>query len=599
MPYLSAMLNTRIRNLEGTEIGRLEDVVAVSGARFPVVKGIIVGQGRGASRRRFFVPWSSVVEWREREMVTGEEAAAGEPAKGDILLVRDLLDKQIVDMEGYKIVRVSDIRIARSGGELRVMGADVGLPAILRRLGLGAFARWMRGAGGVFAERLVAWNLVSPVEPMPYDVRLRVPYRKFVEGHPSDVADIIEQLDEEQRAKVLALIDDPKAAEVLARVVPQMRSAVAKSLDDDRLSGLLEIMPPDEATDILGSLPRDKAQVLLSQMGIEEAHLVRELLGYDPETAGGRMTTGFVAVPQALSAGGTIEYLRRIGEEAETVYYVYVVDAEGHLSGVLSLRDLLRAQPDEPVGGLMMRDVITSEVNDDQEAAAEKLSRYNLLAIPVVDEDFVLKGIVTVDDAIDVIIEESSEDLAQVSGVPLVEGARGNPVFDTSRWAATVLTFLGGVIATSLFGVFRSTFVAALALAYFVPLVLRASNDVSTWSLAASVRGLKSREEEGGLDARTLARESAYTLATAAVIAGAGLGFGLSWTDDARQAIAGAAGLFAAVALAGVTGLAAPLLFRSMRSGPAVVSGRVVGIMVTSVSVASFLAVAGLVTGAW
>lgn len=599
MPYLSAMLGNRIESAVGVFIGRLEDVVAVSGPKFPVVKGIMVGRGHGSRRRRFYVPWSSVTEWRANRIVIGEGGEERHPSQGDMFLSRDLLDKQIVDMDGYKIVRVSDIRIARSGGELRVMGADVGFLAILRRLGLGALAGWLRGAVGLLEDRTVPWNLVSPVDPMPYDVRLRVPYRRFVEIHPSDIADILEQLDEDQRAKVLALIDDPKAAEVLAQVIPGVRPTVAGSIGDERLSDLLEIMPPDEAADILGELSREKAQVLLSLMGIKEARVVRELLGYDPDTAGGRMTTEFVAIPRSLTAAEAIEHLRGIGEEVETIYYVYVVDAEGHLSGVLSLRDLLRSAAGETVGRVMMRDVITTELDDDQEAAAEKLSRYNLLAIPVVDEDHVLKGIVTVDDAIDVIIEESSEDMSQLSGVPLGEGAPVRHALDSRRWAATALTFLGGILATAIVGAFRTVFVTALALVYFVPLALRAAHDVSTWSLASSVRDLRGEASGGELAGRALARESLYTVSVAAVITVLGLAVGILWTGGVEKAAAAAVGLFTAVTLAGMIGLLAPVLLRRARSEPAVIPGRLVGVTVMAVSMVAFLAVSGLLLRAW
>jgi Mg2+ transporter MgtE len=589
------MLGSRIMSDDGDKLGRLEDVVAVSGPKFPVVTGVMVGQRQGTSRRHFYVPWSMVEESQPRKLVVRWRGETGdEPSKGDIFLSRDLLDKQIVDMDGYKIVRVSDIRIAESGGELRVMGADVGMQAILRRLGLRFLARAMELGGGIITDRVVPWNLVSPVGPMPYDVRLKVPYRKFMEIHPSDVADIIEQLDVEQRAKVLALIEDPKAAEVLARMIPGVRSSVAQAMEDERLSDLLEIMPPDEAADVLGALPRDKAQVLLSLMGLEEARIIRELLGYDPDTAGGRMTTEFVAVRDSLTAEETIEHLRRIGEEAETIYYVYVVDSDGHLSGVLSLRDLLRAKPPETVGHLMMRDVVTAEVDDDQERAAEKLSRYNLLALPVVDEDNTLKGIVTVDDAIDVMIEETSEDFSQLSGVPLAEEGRARRVRDMRRWAGTLLTFLGGILATALFGIFKSVFVAAIAVVYFVPLALRASHDVSVWSVAASVRELKEREEGNGSSAGVVAREYLYTLAAAAVISLLGFSAGLIWTRNVNQALAGGVGLFVGVAIAGMLGLLVPEVMKRARPEPSVAPGRLAGVIVMAMSMVAFLGITGL-----
>jgi magnesium transporter len=594
MPYLSAMLGRKIQDENGRTLGRLTDVVVEAGAKFPTVKGLVAKPGRGGER--IYIPWRDIAEFRTDRVELLRPPAGAESDEGDVFLYRDLLDKQIVDMNGYRIVRVSDIRIARSGGEMRVIGADVGVMAILRRLGLQSLAEKLRGErSGVLRDRIVPWNLVSPIGPMPYDVRLSVPYREFLQIHPSDLADIIEQLPEDQRAKILALIEDPKAAEVLSQILPGIRSEVAGSLEDERLSDLLEIMPPDEAADILGSLPREKAQFLLTLMGIEEAGVVSELLGYEPSTAGGRMTTEFIAVPDYITASETIEHLRKEAPDAETIYYIYVVDRESHLSGVLSLRDLLRARADVRTGSLMMRDVITSDVDDDQETVAEKLMRYNLLALPVVDEDHVLKGIVTVDDAIDVIRQESGEDFSQLSGVPFEE--EGTPVrdaLDPRRWGATMLAFLGGILATALFGIFRAEFILALAVVYFVPLALRASHDVSVWSLAAAVSGIHEESTAPSAVGRLLAREYLYTLAAAALISGLGFAAGLVWVHNWEAAAAGAVGLFVAIAVAGMLGLGLPLALKRARPGPAVGPGRMVVVLATAASLVCFLAVSDL-----
>jgi len=568
--------------------------VVEAGAKFPTVKGLVAKPGRGGER--IYIPWRDIAEFKTDRVELLRPPAGAESDEGDVFLYRDLLDKQIVDMNGYRIVRVSDIRIARSGGEMRVIGADVGVMAILRRLGLQSLVERLRSErSGLLRDRIVPWNLVSPIGPMPYDVRLRVPYREFLQIHPSDLADIIEQLPEDQRAKILALIEDPKAAEVLSQILPGIRSEVAGSLEDERLSDLLEIMPPDEAADILGSLPREKAQFLLTLMGIEEAGVVSELLGYEPSTAGGRMTTEFIAVPDYITASETIERLRKEAPDAETIYYIYVVDRESHLSGVLSLRDLLRARADVRTGSLMMRDVITSDVDDDQETVAEKLMRYNLLAVPVVDEDHVLKGIVTVDDAIDVIRQESGEDFSQLSGVPFEE--EGTPVrdaLDPRRWGATMLAFLGGILATALFGIFRAEFILALAVVYFVPLALRASHDVSVWSLAAAVSGIHEESTAPSAVGRLLAREYLYTLAAAALISGLGFAAGLIWVHNWAAAAAGAVGLFVAIAVAGMLGLGLPLALKRARPGPAVGPGRMVVVLATAASLICFLAVSDL-----
>jgi magnesium transporter len=600
LPNLSAMMGRRIEDGDGGLVGRLADVVVSSDAKFPPVKGFICRMPHHSSERTF-IPMSAVTEVKPDRIIVTPRSSQVEADEGDVFLYRDLLDKQIVDMDGYKIVRVSDIRIARSGPELRVIGADVGLLAILRRLGLAPVSeRLKRGRSSIFRDRIVPWNLVSPVGPMPYDVRLRVPYRQFLEAHPSDLADIIEQLPEDQRYKVLTLVEDPKAAEVLTQMIPGIRSEVAEGMEDERLSDLLEIMPPDEAADILGALPREKAQALLSLMGIQEASVVSELLGYEPTTAGGRMTTEFVAVSVAMTADQTIEYLRRAGPEAETIYYIYVLDRDGHLSGVLSLRDLLRASAGELVGNLMMRDVITAETLDDQETVADKLTRYNLLAVPVVDDDHVLKGIVTVDDAIDVIREETGEDFSQISGVPFEE--EGTPIrdaLDPRRWGATMLTFFGGIVAMALFSAFRKEFLVAIAIVYFVPLALRATHDVSVWSLAAAVSDIRERDVPARTLWRLLAREYLYTLVVACLISALGFAIALLWMKVGLTALAGALALFVAIAVAGMLGLAVPVVFRRARPGPAVGPSRLVSVIVMAISVVAFLAVSGLLVSAW
>jgi len=593
MPYLSTIVGTKVEDADGGRIGRVADVVAIPGSKFPVVRGLEVDHGRGRHRGTSFIPWSEVSDFRRDRIVVG--SPSGEPGAGDIFLRRDLLDRQIVDMDGYKIVRVNDIRIAKSGGELRVMGADVGGLAIIRRLGLSKSAE-VGGRATFVSERLIPWNLVSTIDPMPYDLRLRVPYRKFTDVHPSDIADIIEQLDEDQRAKVFALIEDPKAAEVLTHVLPEVRSSVASAIDDERLSDLLEIMPPDEATDIIGALPREKAQVLLSLMGIEEASVVRELLGYEPDTAGGRMTTEYISVPNWMTAEEIIEYLREAGKEAETIYYVYVVDSDSHLSGVLSLRELLRARADEVASKLMTRDLITAEVSDDQELVADRFSKYNLLSLPVVDEEHVLKGIVTVDDAIDVMLEESSEDFSELSGVPFEE--EGPPIrtaLSGRRWGVTILTFLAGVLGTVLFGIFKGDFVAAIALVYFTPLALRASQDVSLWSQAAAVKDIKGRERGGERTWKVLGREYTYTIIAAVLIFIMCFSAGMLWTGNARYALAGGMGVFVGVALAGMIGLIVPLALRRARPDPAVGISRVMAVLVIGVASLSYLVVGGLV----
>jgi len=182
---------------------------------------------------------------------------------------------------------------------------------------------------------------------------------------------------------------------------------VIEHMDAERASDILEEMPPDEVADILTELPREQAERLLSLMEKEEAQDVKELLAYEEDTAGGLMTTEYVAVPERLTAQQCIDELRRMEPNAESIYYVFVVAAEEHLRGVLSLRDLIVARPDTPISSIMIRDVIAVHLEDGVKEVAAVLSKYNLLAVPVVDDEFRLQGLVTVDDALDAVLPES------------------------------------------------------------------------------------------------------------------------------------------------------------------------------------------------
>ncbi|MBN1289883.1 MAG: magnesium transporter [Actinobacteria bacterium] len=601
MQYLSTMLNKRIYRSDGTGLGRLEDVMVTGATKFPFIEGIVVKAAITEKRRHYYVPWDKVSVGEDDKWTVEEYSDDPIPESGYFLLCRDLLDKQIVDLDGYKIVRVTDVRLARAGRMLRVVGVDIGVLAILRRLGFGWIADRLRGRlRGELWDKTVSWNLMAPVEQMPHDLKLLVPYREYLKAHPSDIADIVEQLDETQRTKMFALIDDPKAASVLVKVLPGKLEEVADSIDNDRLSDLLEIMPPDEAADILGSFTREKAELLLSLMEIDEASVVSELLGYDPDTAGGRMTTEYVSISKLMTPEDVMEKLRREHSEVETIYYLYVVDSDNHLSGVLSLRDLLRASSEEEIGGIMSRDIITSNVMDSQENVAEKLVKYNLLALPIVDNDHVMKGIVTYDDVIDVMMEEASEDLSRVSGVPFEdEGTPVHGILDRRRWYWTSLTFLGGLAGMVLFGIFRPVFAAALFLVYFIPLAMRATNNVSVWSLASAVYGLTTETAFEINWKEIFKREYGYMIAVSCFTAVVTFLVGRVWTQNLHQAFAAAAGIFTAVFLTGTLGIVIPVLLFQLSYGKVKSQGSLIKTAMMVVSISSYLLVGWAILRYW
>ena len=235
-------------------------------------------------------------------------------------------------------------------------------------------------------------------------MRLKVPSDKIADLHPADLAEIISDLSRAESSKLLDSLDMETLADTLEEVEPDFQASLVEAMSDERVADVLEEMAPDEAADLLAELPEDRSEDLLNLMEQDEAADVRKLLTYPEDSAGGIMTTEFVAVRPDLTAEQAISYLRKTAGEVETIYYVYVTDRDDRLVGVFSLQDLVLAQPKTPVDQFMHARLSPLSPLDSQEEAAQAIAKYNLLAIPVVDEDGKIHGIVTADDALDKII---------------------------------------------------------------------------------------------------------------------------------------------------------------------------------------------------
>jgi CBS domain-containing protein len=331
----------------------------------------------------------------------------------EVLLARDLLNRQIVDTQGMKVVRVNDLKLSVSGSQLRLLGAEVGVRGILRGL-----APWVETAvtavakrfGHRIDEQIIAWNYMDLLDRDLSKVQLSVSHTRLDELHPADVADILEQLDPAQRVAVFQHLDDERAGDAISEMEDEYQADVIDDLDDARASKLLGNMDPDDAADIVRDLPYEKAERLLRLMGVEDAEDIRKLLGYRDETAGGMMTTQFVSMHEDDTVGEAVDMLRELPEDYPTIHYLYVVNDYDKLVGVLSLRTLVLAQSTTKLHDVMFDDDLTTALPDEPEAnVADDISKYNLLAIPVVNEHGRMLGIVTFDDALDV-IEEDAED---------------------------------------------------------------------------------------------------------------------------------------------------------------------------------------------
>jgi magnesium transporter len=418
MKYLTELLGKPVVEPDGRRVAKVVDVIATQKERLPVLTALFLkGHGREGwvsirdteihpDRVQLRAPWDTLPPYM--------------PSEQDIRLQRDVLDKQIVDVHDYRVVRVNDVRLAECGDRACVVGVDAGLRALIRRTGLGlpveAIARWL---GKPLHSHLIAWDDVETLEPGMAGggrIKLKVPHEKIARLHPADIADIVEQLDPQQRTEVIEALDVETAADTLEEMEDEEAAAVMETLEHERAADILEEMEPDEAADLLGDLSSQRSEELLQQMEPEDAADVKELLTYHEETAGGLMTPEFVAIPAKMTAEQTIQRLREIAPKAESIYYVYVVDDDNRLVGVVSLRDLIVADPENHIADIMARNVRTVHINDHAQDVAHTLSRYNLLALPVVDDDGKLVGIVTVDDMMEFLLPpERRRKLPQVT----------------------------------------------------------------------------------------------------------------------------------------------------------------------------------------
>lgn len=401
--YLTELLGRPAELPDGRRAGRVRDAIATQGDRFPVLRALFV---KGAGREAWVdIDDAQVTAAGVRLRADLDALTAYRPAPGDVRLQRDLLDKQIVDVHDYRVVRVNDVRLAECGSRACVVGVDASLRAVVRRAGLGgpveALARALRRP---LQSRLIAWDDVETLEPGSAGsgrVKLKVPHERIARLHPADIADIVEQLTPQQRAEMIEALDVETAADTIEEMEDEEAVAVMETLDEHRAADILEEMEPDEAADILGDLTDERTEELLEHMEPDEAAGVKELLAYADETAGGLMTTEFIAVPDTLTAEQTIQHLRELAPKAETIYYVYVVDEDARLCGVISLRDLIVASPETHILDFMVRNVRAVHTSDHADGVAHTVSRYNLLALPVVDEQDRLVGIITVDDMLE------------------------------------------------------------------------------------------------------------------------------------------------------------------------------------------------------
>jgi magnesium transporter len=485
MIYLTRMLGKPVVDAAGDAIGTISDIAIATGEVFPRVTALAF---KGPDKTPLMLSWRKYVAEFSSERVVLNAARPDlrfsylQP--DEVLLHRDLLNKQIVDTHGMKVVRVNDLKLSESRNQLRLLGAEVGARGLLRGIspGLERAVDWVAGLfGKTVAENIIAWNYMDLLERDLSTVKLSVTHKRLHELHPADMADVLEQLTAAQRAKVFEHLDDEQVAETISEMEDEIQADVVDDFTDQRASDILEAMDPDDAADIIGDLPYDKAEALLRLMGVREARQVRKLLGYKEKTAGGIMTPEVTTVTEEATVQEVIDHLRGAAAENENIYYIYVVGPKRVLEGVVSLRDLIVSAPETKVADIVERELFTAGVDDDQEQVADMMSKYDLLALPVVDEAGRLLGMVTVDDALDVMDEEAAEDLALVTGSVAEDTALRGWLGRGPQWIIAWAVY--GVAVAGLLRLFWDRPATLIVAAAFLPLAVRLSEEVASHAL--------------------------------------------------------------------------------------------------------------------
>lgn len=428
MLYLSQLLGAQVTDWHNVRLGKISDVLTLVSqvgrdeATYPTV--ILVASEEGQYWR---VPYSAlekhghiwnVVSPSEQFIISPQASLQGRALPGEVSLVHEVLDKQVIDLEHKKAIRVNDISF---DDDWKILGIDNSTLGLLRRL---IPSRLLGTKPKSVPPTLISWSRVELISSQRFLDRkqtdythiqlvptMRTPSGHLAELHPADIATIIHQLTAEQGARVIERLDDETAADAMEEVDTERQILILENIQPERAASILRAMEPDEAADLLARVPEEQKQQFLRQMTPEESEDVQELLEYEADTAGGLMTTDYIALNQTRTVQEALAAIRtNIQENDVRIAYIYCVadetEDESRLLGMVTLWDLLVAPPSQLLQDLMETNLVTVQPDTNPRTVAEIMAKYNLLAVPVVNSDSILEGVVTVDDALDVLLPQ-------------------------------------------------------------------------------------------------------------------------------------------------------------------------------------------------
>jgi magnesium transporter len=405
---LSELLGATVYDPSGAPTGRVREVTLAPQEDRNRIASFIVKTKSGNR----VIPYSAIttIDASIHTSTNPADWPAANGAEGLFLLERDLLDQQVIDVHGRKVVRVNDVDLqvdatTEAGGAhavLRIQSVDIGVRGAIRRLLRGLAPR---AALHVLLQRIpprtIPWSFVDLIETDPARrIKLKISHEGLATLHPADIADIVEDLAPNEREAVFRTLDEDVAAETLEEVEPSVQKSIVESLDSGRAADIVEEMDPDAAADLLADLPQDRTEQILVEMEPQASQEVVELLEHKEETAAGRMTTEFLALPVSATVENAIGVMREFEGGIETVSTIYLVDSHGTLVGAVPLVKLVLAQSDTPLLSLTQEPLVLTHKETSDNEVAELFDKYNLVTLPVIDEHNKLAGVITSDDVI-------------------------------------------------------------------------------------------------------------------------------------------------------------------------------------------------------
>jgi magnesium transporter len=411
MIYFTELQGLPAFDVKGDLLGRVHDLAVDPSQTAFRVAAYYVKTPKKGTRCITHEQMQSVSVRAAQTCVPATEIRCYSPDESLISVRKDILDQQIIDVNQRKVERVNDvdfdIRPTNGRTELRILAVNVGLRSAARRLLQGVMSKHkVRSITSVLPSRIIPWEFVNLIEADPARrLKLKISYDRLAALHPADIADILEELSREEQKAVIQSLDDETAAHAISEIPTHMQAALLESIPAAKAADIVEEMPPDEAADVLQEMPPETSAEVLAGMEKDEAKEVQGLLGFEDETAGALMTTEFVVVDESATVANAVQALKSFEGPIESVHQIYLASSEGVLSGIIPLARILLAGEGTPLKELSLDPVISVQSDADDKEVVELFHKYNLVALPVVNEAGHLLGVVTADDVLELVVK--------------------------------------------------------------------------------------------------------------------------------------------------------------------------------------------------